>query len=924
MRTTTSERQRARSFVGRADECAVFDARLDDAARADGSIVLVLGDGGIGKTTLVRTWLERARARSFSAVYASNVPFLREPYAPVAELCRTLARADARALPRGEQRRLFNRFLDFLPPHAGDAAEPWQKRRLFVLVREFLERAAASAPLLLAIDDLHWCDPESLELLHYVAPFMAEMRAVLVLALRGAEADAAATTLAALDRQPSCYRISLGPLSAAETRELIFALLPPGERLPRRTIDEICERCAEAPLFAQDLVHRALRDGSAAGLPLTVEQSVKSRLGSLDPADAAVLELASVIGPRIDRDVLRMLAGNAGGQELRVLRQARDLDLLAEAEAASGDLVFRHEFIREAIYARLTAAERRDCHARIAGYLRARTPPAAAAELYRHVHGAGHTAEAAALAERAADEAMDRFAFATARRYYEAALHDDVLDAAAAARVAEKLGDAHDLLGSHREAAACFERADAYARATGDRERQAGIAIRLAVACGRLSEPAAERAHCERALACSDGRGRHAFAAEVLLALHYANRVDPEGAAAHLTRAEELRADDDPSFIVRYHVARAALANLRRDVDAWRAAAADAVTAAEAAGDPAMQAAVRSYVADYARLLGDEKTASEGFADAIAIADRYGLTATAAKSRLNAADMAFSHGRIAEAHRLVREASALQVDGPYARMHVSAVGLPVALAVEDPFLCERLADLSLLESLGNIEGQPLAISFVAAHAELFARRGDMERARRLIERHLPYVRQAAYVDSALLTFARYGDASHAQRAAGVLAATADRNDPIASVHVAVVAAVAAGHSGDARRLATEARAVAASAGAPLLEAFACELAGERDAAVTLYGACGATADVRRLSQTAEAATKRAPNDLSRRETEVAVLIAEGLSNRAIAERLVLSDRTVEHHVAAIFGKLGLRSRAQLAAAMSRQRSSPSP
>lgn len=667
----------------------------------------------------------------------------------------------------------------------------------------------------------------------------------------------------------------------------------------------------------------SLRIRAVPNLPLTVEQSVNDRLTRLGRDDVAWLEIASVIGPRIDLAMLGSLTDLSPQDGLRVVRAARDLDLLVEADTASGDVHFRHEFIREAIYARLTVLERRGHHTRIAAYLQARLPSASAAELYRHVRGAGDTVAAAALAERAGDEAMARFAFASARSFYAAALEDDVLAPAETARVAEKLGEAHDLLGSHREAAECFARADAYAREVGDAERQAGMAIQMATCAGRLSDPETERRHCERALAQSGGIGRQAFAAEVLLTLHHANRVELEEAAEHLRRAEALATGDDRSFGVRYHVARAALANLRGEVAAWRQASLDAVAAAESFGDQALLANVWSYVADFARLLGDRELAIRGFTDAIAAADRFGLTFTAAKTRLAAADMAYTQGRVGDAHRFVREASALQVDGAYARMQVSAVGLPIALAAEDAFLSERLEDTDLLDGLDDVTGQPLAVSFIAAHAELRARRGDQRRARFLIERTLPQVRHAAFVDTALLTFARYGAASHAKAAAQLLESTADRNDAIACVHVPLVAAFAAsttGNAENARALAREAQTRAAAAGTPLLEALALEVAGDTAAALQIYRNCEAFGDVRRLSKRRTIAGTRTPSDLTRRESEVAALIAEGLSNRAIAQRLVVSDRTVEHHVAAIFDKLGFRSRAQLAAFMSRDRS----
>jgi DNA-binding NarL/FixJ family response regulator len=442
------------------------------------------------------------------------------------------------------------------------------------------------------------------------------------------------------------------------------------------------------------------------------------------------------------------------------------------------------------------------------------------------------------------------------------------------------------------------------------------------VAAGRMSEPDAERRHCERALACCEHVGPDAFAAEVLLALHHVNRIDLDFAEVHLQRADRLAIDRNSSFGVRYLVARAAVANLRGDVAGWRAASVDATAAAEAFGDPAMLANVWSYVADYARLRGEPDLARRGFADAIATADRYGLTFTAAKSRLAAADMAYSEGRVADAHAFVREAAALQVDGSYARMQASAVGLPIALAADDAFLCERLNDVELLETLRVGELQPLAVSFIAALAELHAKRGERERAQQLIAQMVPRIRSAALTDSALLTCARYGDAASARAAANVLESSADRHDPVACVRITLAGAFAAaaeGNRGASRALAAEAREQAAAANTPLLDALACEIAGDNATAHRIYSESGALGDVRRLAAPQVHRAARGPADLTRRESEVAVLIADGLSNRAIAERLSVSERTVEHHVAATFGKLGLRSRAQLASFIVREK-----
>ena len=116
MKQTASVSRGDDRFVGRRDERAAFEARLDDALRRDGSVMLLSGDAGIGKTSLIHVWLESARVRGFATANVANFPFARDPYAPIAELCRTLARLYPRAVPRGEGRALFTRFLNLLPP----------------------------------------------------------------------------------------------------------------------------------------------------------------------------------------------------------------------------------------------------------------------------------------------------------------------------------------------------------------------------------------------------------------------------------------------------------------------------------------------------------------------------------------------------------------------------------------------------------------------------------------------------------------------------------------------------------------------------------------------------------------------------------------------------------------------------------------
>ena len=408
------------------------------------------------------------------------------------------------------------------------------------------------------------------------------------------------------------------------------------------------KRCADSPLFAEELVRSALRDERAISLPLTVEQSVNDRLATLDAGDVALLEAAAVFGSRIDADALATIFAVSAADVVRALRAARDLDIVVDDEETG--MHFGHEFIRAATYARLTAPERRTHHARIAAYLRDRDPLPAAADLHRHVLGAAATVWTPPRSRNA--PAMTRWPGSLMRAradFFEAALEDGVIEAVAQARVHEKLGTCHDLLGSPHEAAASFERTAAYAAATRRSPRVKPISrsswpSRRAGCRIPTVKPNSASAHSSSATM----RARLHFAAEVLLSLHCANRVDAARAAEHLARADVLAPATPDGFSVRQHVARAAVANLTNDRKTWRTASFDAARAAESFGDPALLANVWSYIADFARINGDAGLARQGFSDAIAAADRFGLTFTAARTRLAAADMAFAQGRVGE------------------------------------------------------------------------------------------------------------------------------------------------------------------------------------------------------------------------------------------------------------------------------------
>lgn len=900
-------------LVGRALERAAFEARLDDALRQDGSTIVLCGEPGLGKSRLLQSWLAAAKTRGFAVASVANFPFAREAYAPIAEACRTLARLEPRAVPRGPSRRLFLRFLELFAAPTAAADEPWQKRRLFVLVAEFLERFSSLQPFVFAVDDAQWLDAESAEVLHYVVPRLERTRGILLLTRRVAAGEDPRAMLGGIERAISCPVVRLERLSPNETRELVAHAIPRGAQIGGRRFGEIVRRSEGHPLFAEELVRHALAGGDGRSLPANAQQSVRERLMELLDRDVAVLEHAALMGSRIEIDRLVALTDGARADVLQALRHAQQLGILVE-DAAS-ELFFAHDLLREAIAARMTPPERREHHRRMAAFLETGGEPNPA-ELRRHLEGAGERERAATVAELAGDVAMSRYAFASAREHYEAAVGGPARDDESIMRVSERLGRVYDLLGNQREAYDAYGRAALLSQRTRDSERTARLAVLLALTAGRLPDAVAEARHCAEALEVVGGVGRSAFAANVLLAIHHANRLDVAAARTHLARAEAVVGDREPAFVVRRHVAEAAIANLCADVAGWHEASRKAIRAAEQCGDPALLANAWQYVADFARLKGEPELAETGFARSIDVADTFGLTFVASRARLSAADAAFLRGHVERAHHFTLEATLLQVDGAFARAHRSAVGIPIALATGDAFLLERLEDVELLDELRGGDANPLAVSLIAAHVVLRARRGDLAGSRTLIAEVMPRIAHAAYIDTALFTFARHGDAATATRAARLLEQGADRNDPIACVHLGLVAAL----SGSARRTerALEAGRHASAAGLRWLEAVADELAGETEAAIALYRAIGAHAEAARLAGVAPMPRRAGVGQLTRREREVASCIAEGLSNRAIAERLTVSDRTVEHHAAAIFAKLGVRTRTQLVTVMLRE------
>ncbi len=432
-------------LVGRQAELAALGTALREAARGHGSVVLVTGEPGLGKTRLVQECRRRAARgtrwlEGSSASYASSTPYgLYQqmlanwagvtPDQPAAVTGPALERALA-AVRASDLFPLLARMMGLPPGAALGRMGPGElQKQTFAAWRALANRLVAAGPAVLVLEDLHWADPTSLRLTFDLAR-LATGRRLLILATGRPEA---APALDGLDAR----RLTLEPLAGADEEELARSLM--GEGASREVLDAVLASADGNPLFLEErlsslLETRALvreqgawRLSRSAGpqLPQALERMVRSRVDRLSPAARDAVRPASVLGIEFPLSLLAAVCGT--GEPLGpALDELRARDLLHEVPGRGEPVYrFRHALIQEATYNGLLRAERRLLHGRAAWALEAaaegRTDEVAAV-LGRHFAAAGEPGRALRYYEMAGDHATASFANDEAIASFHAAL----------------------------------------------------------------------------------------------------------------------------------------------------------------------------------------------------------------------------------------------------------------------------------------------------------------------------------------------------------------------------------------------------------------------------------------------------------------------------------------------------------------------
>jgi serine/threonine protein kinase len=453
----------ATPFVGRRDELRSLEKAYADVCEGHPKSVFVHGESGVGKTALVRYFLDGLRIAPLPPTLLVGRCYEREsvPFKAfdgiVDGLSLHLAQLDQvkAALLLPEEAPLLARVFPVLrrvpaisqaTQRAREIRDPQQLRaRAFLALRRLLVRLAAERPLVLFIDDFQWADADSLALLRDVC-HPPEAPAFLLLATVRSGWDASA-----VDALGAVEHLRLGGLSPDETRQLL-------ELLHAGTSQALAEETRGHPLFIQELSRYLAAAGPNAQHDIRLDDALWSRVSQLEAPARRLLELLAIAGAPISQAIAGATAGLEPAEMAHWVDLLRATNLVKTSGSRAGDTVEAyHDRVREAVVAHLDPLTQKSHHRAIADRLEAeglteRDPRV----IVRHLEAAGETQRAAQRAAAGARIASEKLAFDQAAALYETALRLGGQGAAEARQLRLLMGEAFANAGRCQEAAEAF------------------------------------------------------------------------------------------------------------------------------------------------------------------------------------------------------------------------------------------------------------------------------------------------------------------------------------------------------------------------------------------------------------------------------------------------------------------------------------
>ncbi len=926
-------------------------ATLSRAAAQPPSIIVITGEAGIGKTRLVQELLRTPALKNLPHLIGQCSEMAETPVlGPVIAALNRLPASALREVPAlaGALRLLLPDLADSLPPALPVFSYPQAETyRLHGAIYALLR---SMDPAVLVLEDVHWADASTREFLRVLTTRLpADLTVVLT--------DRDDTPHAARHRGAASWlsgaqvhEVRLSPLTAAETGELAAQLMG-ADPTSQHFAERLHRRTAGIPFAIEEVIRLITDDDGSTPdaddtiiLPAPVRRVLLERLALLPEQARDVVAAAAVAARPVTVDLLTDITGLSEPDTRRAVTMALEHGVLYPA--AAGTLDFRHSLARQAAYEAICEFERRPLHLRAAKAVLTHISPPPLAQIAHHYQQAGRTKAYLRYTEAAGDRDAAQGDTSTATRHYLTALSDHP-SAAARIRLGVKLGSA--ALSAMPDGATL----PALRRVISQDDPPRAVRGELRLYLGTLM-----RNQAGLGLAGMDEIARAAddltdtapeLAARAMSAIAFPS-VQGWPLTQHLgwlERAETLIPRiTDPVQRTAIAVNRATVLMFTGDPEAWNAAAALPRTPASAAEEVQL-ARARVNLAHATTALGYPAAARDHLAKADEFLERndipylQGLAETAhillawttshweglAKRTQRAVHLYSEIRDLAAESFLVRGLLTLHQRGDTATArqdltnaaHTSQLDTGIVLPASSAALARihlaagrpdhaNAATTLTLDHIRRTGGWIWATDLAPTAVEALIRTGQRPEAQRLVEE-----------------FAHGIEGRHAPAAAAALLtcrahlAEADRSPDAATP------------------LFTRAAHAWAEAGRPLETAHAlqdaarCSLPTDRrrgqelsDEALETYRRIGAKWDLdnfrRKLRrQGLTRVSKRGPvgygDGLSPREHQIALLAAQGHSNRAIAEQLHVSPRTVEHHVANALRKLGISSRTQLAAAL---------
>ena len=421
-------------FIGRRAEMASLTALLRRAQSRDPAFALIGGEAGVGKTRLVRELAAQASGAGFLVLTGQCIELGAEglPLAPLVDALRTLARTtppEALAGVLGPARAGLARLLPELAPEAAGrpAGEDIQKAQLLELVLGLLERLSESRPVMFCVEDLHWADQSTLDLIAFLVRSVREARVLLVATYRSDELQRRhplRPLLTSWERVRSVDRIDLGRFDRGEVTAQLAAILG-GDPAPD-VADVVFDRSGGNAYLVEELAGAVRGEGDLADLPPSLRDVLLSRVDALSPDAQRLLRTASVAGRTVPDRLLAEVAGVAEAELFAALRETVENHLLLVDPGGHG-YAFRHALTRDAVYEDMLPGERVRLHAAYGAALDrdpglAGDEAAVPAALAYHWYAALDLPRALPAAIDAARHALASYAPAEALRHLERAL----------------------------------------------------------------------------------------------------------------------------------------------------------------------------------------------------------------------------------------------------------------------------------------------------------------------------------------------------------------------------------------------------------------------------------------------------------------------------------------------------------------------